>query len=55
MDFHCRLDIEQVIRQKILNNLVMDENRKIYEKRHIIVPEPYYAATHDADGNEFGE
>ena len=33
----------------------MDENRKIYEKRYVSIPKPYYAAQYDENGNEWDE
>jgi len=38
-----------------MNKLLMDENRRNYEKRAIRKPKPYYAAYYDAFGNRFNE
>jgi hypothetical protein len=36
--FQMILDAEQNVRHQLLNNLVMDENRKDYEQRHVKRP-----------------
>lgn len=36
--FQYLVDAEQNVRRQLLNNLVMDENRKVYELRHLKRP-----------------
>ena len=45
------MDDDLKIRNKILNQIVMDDNRMKYGKRHMQKPKPYFAATF----NEYNE
>ena len=47
MNFVQQIEEDQRVRNLLLNNILMDENRKFYDKRYIQKPGPFYASKYD--------